>query len=603
MSASDAIRLFLSFVIFGVMTGAGGAQQSSETPAQPAPTATQSTSATPTQETAAPANAPQESDKNTAEMTTADTAATFKVNVKLVLVRVVVRDSHGNAIGTLHKEDFQLFDNRKPQVISHFAMEQPGSQAAAAQTTTETAPGEKPSPAPPSMPERFIAYLFDDTHTSLTDLAQVRLATEHHFDSLRPTDRAAIFTTSGQTTLDFTDNHAKLRETLRRLLPHPLSVSGITECPDISFYMADQIQNKHDDIALQAATQDALACAYQNDQRFVTAAQALAQSTASRQVNLGDSETRLSIGALRDVVRRISSMPGQRSVILVSSGFLISDYTQEESDVMERAMHANVVIGTLDARGLYTTGPDVTQSAAPNAFVSGARTQYQIQSASAESDVLAELAYGTGGTFFHNNNDLEEGFRRVAVSPEYFYVLGFSPQNLKLDGRFHSLKVTLKGQEKLAIQARKGYYAPRHVPDPREEAKQEIEDALFSQEELHDLPVELHTQYFKPNDDEAKLAVLVRVDVRKMHFRKLEGRNRNELTVVSGLFDRNGNYITGLEKIVTMRLLDETLERKLNSGITLKSSFDVKPGTYMVRLVVRDAEGQVSAENGAIEIP
>jgi len=49
-----------------------------------------------------------------------DEAATFRVNVKLVLARVVVRDSKGNALGNLHKEDFELFDNGKPQVISHF---------------------------------------------------------------------------------------------------------------------------------------------------------------------------------------------------------------------------------------------------------------------------------------------------------------------------------------------------------------------------------------------------------------------------------------------------------------------------------------------------
>ena len=42
---------------------------------------------------------------------------------------------------------------------------------------------------------------------------------------------------------------------------------------------------------------------------------------------------------------------------------------------------------------------------------------------------------------------------------------------------------------------------------------------------------------------------------------------------------------------------------KLASGVTLKSSFDVKPGSYMVRLVVRDEEGQLTAQNGAIEIP
>jgi hypothetical protein len=52
-----------------------------------------------------------------------------------------------------------------------------------------------------------------------------------------------------------------------------------------------------------------------------------------------------------------------------------------------------------------------------------------------------------------------------------------------------------------------------------------------------------------------------------------------------------------------MRLKDETLEHRLESGMTVKTSFDVKPGSYLVRLVVRDAEGQLSAENGAIEIP
>src|ERR1700739_2626887 len=52
------------------------------------------------------------------EVTSHDTPATFKVRVNLVLVRVVVRDSKGKEVSGLKKEDFQLFDNRKPQTIS-----------------------------------------------------------------------------------------------------------------------------------------------------------------------------------------------------------------------------------------------------------------------------------------------------------------------------------------------------------------------------------------------------------------------------------------------------------------------------------------------------
>ena len=36
----------------------------------------------------------------------------------------------------------------------------------------------------------------------------------------------------------------------------------------------------------------------------------------------------------------------------------------------------------------------------------------------------------------------------------------------------------------------------------------EIRDAIYSREELHDLPVDLHTQFFKPDPADAKLTVL-----------------------------------------------------------------------------------------------
>jgi hypothetical protein len=70
-----------------------------------------------------------------------------------------------------------------------------------------------------------------------------------------------------------------------------------------------------------------------------------------------------------------------------------------------------------------------------------------------------------------------------------------------------------------------------------------------------------------------------------------------------GDIDRNGGFISANEKVLDMHLKDDTLANRLGSGITLKSSFDVKPGGYLVRLVVRDVEGQISATNEAIESP
>ena len=76
------------------------------------------------------------------------------------------------------------------------------------------------------------------------------------------------------------------------------------------------------------------------------------------------------------------------------------------------------------------------------------------------------------------------------------------------------------------------------------------------------------------------------------------------LAIVAALFDRNGNFVTATEKVLEMRLRDATLERLSQIGVTVRTNFDVKPGAYIVRLVVRDSRAaQLSAENGVVEIP
>src|SRR5580692_12413697 len=79
------------------------------------------------------------------EIVSHDSPATFKVRVNVVLVRVVVRDSNGKVVTNLKKEDFQLADERKLQVISSFSTETPASRVTtvkmdSADTTSEGTP-------------------------------------------------------------------------------------------------------------------------------------------------------------------------------------------------------------------------------------------------------------------------------------------------------------------------------------------------------------------------------------------------------------------------------------------------------------------------------
>ncbi len=124
------------------------------------------------------------------------TPPTITVNVTRVLIPVVVRDKQGRAVGNLKKEDFQVFDNDKPQPISGFMIESRAPQPArAASDEASLALG---SAAPPSRP-RFVIFLFDDVHLEAQDLAHVQKAgTKAVAETLGESDYAAVISSLRQ---------------------------------------------------------------------------------------------------------------------------------------------------------------------------------------------------------------------------------------------------------------------------------------------------------------------------------------------------------------------------------------------------------------------
>src|SRR5450755_1863807 len=305
---------------------------------------------------------PQAPAKPPAEMATHDEPAMFKARVNLVMVPVVVRDRKGNAVGSFKQEDFQLFDKGKPQFIARFSVEKAAGRPNKADAAAPPPSPDKPSEDKPAvdLPDRFIAYLFDDVHMQFGDLARSRDAARRHIDNaLRSTDRAAIYTTSGQTIQDFTDDKNLLHEALAKLRVRPVSGQGLRNCPNMTYYMADQIVNRNNPTVLDAAARDAQVCLNLPTLEMATT---IAQDAARQELPLGEHETRLAMGVIRDLVRRMAAMPGQRSIILVSGGFLtLMDHATEKSEIMDRAIRSNVLINSLDARGLYTDMPDIAR--------------------------------------------------------------------------------------------------------------------------------------------------------------------------------------------------------------------------------------------------
>jgi hypothetical protein len=305
----------------------------------------------------------------------------------------------------------------------------------------------------------------------------------------------------------------------------------------------------------------------------------------------------------------MTTLPGQRSVVIVSDGFLSQTLGAALNQISDRALHANIVINALDSRGPYVGSAIADASQARPAETNSPsllalKEALMKEEALRESEAMGTLAQDTGGILFENNNDLEAGFRRVAALPDTSYTLAFSPENLKHDGAFHPIKVTLVSPKGLTVQARKGYYAPKKAEDLAAQEKEDLQDAVFSQNEMQALPIQVNTQFFMIDKSNAEIDVVTHVDLQQLHFRKEGDRNLDNLTFVTALFDRDGHYVTGQQKSLELRLRGQSLEKVLRTGVKVETELNVKAGIYLVRTVVRDSEsGQVSALNRTIEIP
>jgi VWFA-related protein len=405
--------------------------------------------------------------QQTTQPPTQTSNARIAVKVNAVLVPVVVRDAQGRAVGNLKKEDFQLFDKKKLQVISGFSIQtravsanSPAPAAPHASDAVINSPGIPNLTPRPATPQRFIVFLFDDMHISAPELLRLQqVATKMIDESLADSDLAAVVSFSGLNS-GMTRDRATLQETIKKVKIQDLYRHIGHDCPEISYYQADLIENQNNNQAFQDAVDDTISCA-KLDRREL--AEHMVRSATRRTIELGDQDVRVTFGFVKDIVRRMSALPGQRTLILMSPGFLArtAEAMTDKSGILDLAAQSSVTISALDVRGLYTTELDASErgTSSGRSMMTGSEARYHRESMSLNEDVMAELAEGTGGTFFHNSNDLEGGFQKLTAAPEYVYLLELSLENVKHDGTYHPLKVKVD-QDGLKLQARRGYFAP-----------------------------------------------------------------------------------------------------------------------------------------------
>jgi VWFA-related protein len=520
-----------------------------------------------------------------------DSASSIKSESKLILVRVVVRDAKGKAVAGLGKNDFQIFDNKREQTISYFSTEAPGTAPAEATTaslTSQKSSAETTGEA--ARPHRFTAIFFDDYHLQPGDLMQVRDAAKRYLSkSLADDARVAIRSATGKVSVDFTSDPVKLEHALSQLR---FQSRYHETCPALTDYQAQLVDDRMDTDALEVAETIVLACHCNNDPKNCPDLLRFTQLQASRIVNLSDEAAANTLLALDDLVRQMEGAPGERTIAMVSDGFLDKKTQFRMDALIDHALRANVIVNALDARGLFAMPPGGNLAGLPvnltprleGIYESMLRMGMQV-----DGDVLNEASEGAGGILVENTNDFEGGMGRISSLHETSYVLGFSPENFKFDGAFHGVSVKLVQSANLTVQARRGYFAPKQAEDAATSDKEEMDRALFSRENLNGLPIQISTKIVKVDQQAAKMTVTIQADMHSVRFRKQDGDNLDDLTLMIALFDQNGKFVTGKNQTINLRLPDAALAQLRNSGGEATLDLDVKPGAYLVRAVVRES--------------
>lgn len=563
------------------------------------------------------------------------TASQLKVESNLVVLRVVVRDAQGKPVTGLKKDDFKLFDRGKEQPIAQFEEEssvQGVANPAAAQT-----PGQ-----PGETQDRYIALYFDDLNTSDGDLMAARDAADRYLvQNLSASDHVAIFTT-GKILSDFTSDAKQLHAALLQLHASGRNLGRVHECPDLTDYQAQQLlenDDQHSDVWMAALAEVAI-CAPPPDPRDTPES---IRILAQRIMSMAQAQARENLEQFAKVVNVMTQAPGVRTVILVSPGFLSESEQLALDRIIDRALRAQVVINSLDPKGLFvlTREGDASRSGMvlPDPKATQARHNLDAAREFVSNDVLGEVAQGTGGEFIHNDNDLQAGFEKLAGHPAE-YMLAFAPRDLKIDGKFHALKVELAEKQKgYSILARKGYFAVAEAPiaaagqpkspvesasesrsaaqpageqpsaapaksaDPIEREKELIQGALRARTESTGLAATIEAS---PSEGggETRLLAAVHLDAKSLPLRKEGDHSLDTIIFAVAVFDAKDNVVEVKQRGARVNLQDEQLPGFFDAGVDVNMIFEVKPGNYRLRVVVYESnEQRMAAFSHDVAVP
>ena len=546
----------------------------------------------------------------------------IKINTNLVQIDAVVTKSRKHVTDLL-AEDFEIFEDGKPQAITNFAYV--SNVAAARPPTGTTAPAANtnvPVPPPlvnpsPGETRRTIAIVVDDLGMSAQAVYRARSRLRKYVtEQLAENDLAAIVRTSGEigALQQFTTDRRILLSAINHLKWKPCSRAG-----------ADVFASAGSDVSLgtespcsmsYSGTLDALRyiitgmTALPGRKSLVVLSDNLPLDRQDEGLLPGSSPISPSSGAGPVPVTMPKIATGR---VNNSSSGSVSDirtsYEMQLKHIAELAIRGSVVIYTMDTRGIAITFPTAADTFRGTAGQIARQIGSTISSRSSmlfEDTAGAELmAKETGGFMIANSNDFD--IKRAYDDQQGYYLIGFRPPEDTFDQRFHSITVRVK-KPGLSVRTRKGFYG---VTDDQARATlrkppTSMNEALQSPFGANQITVRMNSLFTNAQRVGSLLRISIYVDGGDLTFTNgPDGSHDAVFDVHSVMFVDNGQVIYLRSQTGTLHLNPSQYERTLREGVVYGFDVPVKyAGAAQFRVAVRDrASGHLGTAGQVVVLP
>ena len=540
----------------------------------------------------------------------------FPAQVEQVVVDVVVTDKKGNPVRGLKKEDLTVNEDGVQQTVTSFEAvtlpdEPVAVPAAPPRISINTDPNEQRG--------RTFVIVFDDTHITPWKANQAKAAVATFIEkSTREGDRVSLVSTAGATwwTARMPSGRAKLIDMVKRLDGRYIPDTGMDRMSEAE---ALRIHEYHDQQTVERVLRrwenygvaGVLDRSNSSGQSQTSAMQngtvddPLVTGKATEVYFMATTRIRATLGVLERAINGLVAAKGRKSVILISEGFVHDINLEEFKRVSEAARRANAAIYYVNARGLEGMPIEMTAQfgpALPDQDVGYAFSD-QLDAVAGSEVVSTE----SGGFVVRNTNDLNAGVQKIATETQAYYLLGYMPTNVARDGKFRKIQVKLADGRGLQVRARKGYYAPSDAPRTADKRGIDpvVQGALDSPWAQDGIPLRM-TDYVGDEKALGKAGVQIAtdIDVNAIDFEQKDGRSLAELQFLLVVAHRESGEYFRYDQGVNMKLQPSTRERLSRTWYPVTREFELKPGDYQAKIVVRDTRsGRVGTVMHEFEVP